>query len=146
AEPGVFADALMNHVLVEVAASRVGGVGTDGEVRVGEHAPGADDFDTLGGVSFDQEVVSHGVQSYFRRRNCLRTKPVATISNYVYTPRFSGYVGGACRQAVRSSFGFQNTLARARTIRRCSAARGTQIQSHVLRHPDRAAARSAGRV
>src|ERR1051326_7602204 len=58
-EPDVLADTLMHHMLMEVTAALIGGVGTDWKVMVRKHAPGADHFDALRLISLDQKVISH---------------------------------------------------------------------------------------
>ena len=60
AEPGVLADALVNHVLVDAAAPRIVLPRADREIVVSELAPDAEDLQPFGLVAVDQKVVSHG--------------------------------------------------------------------------------------
>src|ERR1035438_3766833 len=58
-KPDVFADTLMHHMLVNAASPGIGRVRSDGDIVVGEHAPGANHLDALGLVTLRQKVVSH---------------------------------------------------------------------------------------
>jgi len=48
-------------MLVETASTRIGGVGSDREILVSKHAPGANDLDTLCLERLKQEVIFHRV-------------------------------------------------------------------------------------
>jgi hypothetical protein len=50
-------------MLVDAASAWVDLVRTDRKILVFEHAPDADDLDSLGFVSVDEEVISHCSQS-----------------------------------------------------------------------------------
>jgi hypothetical protein len=60
AKPGVFADALMDHLLVNAAAPRIILPRPDREILVSELAPYAEDLQPFGLIGVDQKVVSHG--------------------------------------------------------------------------------------
>lgn len=49
----------MNHLLQDASATPVGGMRTQGEILIAEHAPHADYFEAFGGVRFDQKVIAH---------------------------------------------------------------------------------------
>lgn len=59
AEPEVFADALMDHLFADGTAAGIAGIGAEGQVGVSKFAPGAEDFEAFGGVSFHEKVVAH---------------------------------------------------------------------------------------
>ena len=59
-EPGVFADALMNHVLVDASSSGIPWARPNREIGVGELAPHAQDLEPFGLIALDEERVAHG--------------------------------------------------------------------------------------
>src|SRR5262249_40482068 len=60
-EPGVLADALVDHVLAHAAPAAVGRMRAEGEVRVLELRPHAQDLQALGLIGLDEERVAHAV-------------------------------------------------------------------------------------
>ena len=58
-KPEIFTHALMHHVLVKTAPSCIGRVGPSRKVFIFEHAPHAENFDPLGFVGIEEEVVFH---------------------------------------------------------------------------------------
>src|SRR5215469_7359018 len=60
AKPQIFADTLMHHLLVNTPPPRIMGIRADRQILLPELAPYAQNLDPLGGISLDQEPVSHG--------------------------------------------------------------------------------------
>src|SRR5258708_6032525 len=75
AEPQVFADALMDHLLMHAASPRITVPRTHREVRVLELTPNTDHFHAFGGVCVHKKCISHSRKCYSNFPNSIHAPP-----------------------------------------------------------------------